>query len=443
MTALQGGPSQAWTPQSGVASCAPNAALSGRQVHAEVPLHVEPLLAHKMQSLLAEAPQVLQPSTPARPAPGASCLASHLIPAAIADEPCGHEGSKAAAGDVPHSNSACFAAALGGTHDDPARQPVTVTRLGSAAAAAPGSLESLPTGLLSVRSSLNASGHHDGTDMLHTVGSPAMAVSSRVPNQALACQRQTLYEMLPACTTSQDVQAGPVQSPSADQPVPQALPAQVPSGPEADERWNQHTGPASMHNTAVPADLQAASASLASGQTAPQDPLHGCDSAPRRASCRQKSAGSGGSSQGPSTPEPPLEGGPGNGPITEAQQTDGRAGILSQARGGSKQAGRSAEAQPGGCQGGVARAERPLEGLASAEASDVHTALQTVQVCCCACVCCLHRASSIQSACLFMGFSAVPHACMHRGPSCLPACQPVAFVLHQPSALTHSHLEWR
>ena len=47
-------------------------------MYAEVPLHVEPLLAHKMQSLLNKAPQVLQPGTPARPAPSASRLAFHL-----------------------------------------------------------------------------------------------------------------------------------------------------------------------------------------------------------------------------------------------------------------------------------------------------------------------------------------------------------------------------
>ena len=157
-----------WTPQSVVASCAPNAALSSRQVRAEVPLHVEPVLAHKMQSLLAEAPQLLQPSTPARPAPSASRPASHLLAAAIANEP--RDSSKAAAGDMPHSRSACFASASGGTHPDPARRPTTVIGLGSAAAAAPGSLEILPTGLFSVRSSLNASGHHDGTDRLRNCG---------------------------------------------------------------------------------------------------------------------------------------------------------------------------------------------------------------------------------------------------------------------------------
>ena len=395
MTALQGSPSQAGTPQSGVASSAPNAARSGRQRRAEVPLHVEPLLAHKMQSLLAEAPQVLQPSTPARPAPSASRPASHLLAAAIANEP--RDSSKA--GEMLHSKSACFALASGGTHPDPARQPTTVIGLGSAAAAAPGSLESLPTGLISVRSSLNASRHHDGTDRrsrLATVG------SSRVPIQAPACQTQTLSELLPAWTSSQGVQAGPARSPSADQPVTQALPAKIDSAPEAGEQRDQHRGVAPVTNTEIPPPLEAASASLASGQTAPRDSLHGCDSAPGRASCRQKPAGNGGSSQGPSTPELPLEGVPGKGPTVEAQQTDDSAGIPSQAREGCKQgdevhqaqqsSGRSAPAEQGGCQDGVACTERTSEDLASAEAPDDHTALQTVQVCCCACMWFLHRA---------------------------------------------------
>ena len=402
MTALQGDPSPAWTPESVVASCAPNAVLSSKQVRAEVLLHVQPLLAHKMQSLLAEAPHLLQPCTPARPAPSASRPASHLMAAAIANEPC--NSSKAAAGDMLHSNSACFASALGGAHPDPARQPVTVTGLSSAAAAAPGSLVILPTGLFSTRSSLSASGHHGGTDRLHMAGSPAMAGSSRVPIQALARQKQTLSVLPPACASSQGVQAGPARSPSADQPVPQALPARVHSAPEADEQWDQNSGLAPVNNTAVPFPLEAVSANLASGQTAPQDSLHGCDSESRRASCHQKPAGNGGSFQGPNTPEPPLEGGPGNGPAIEVQQTDGSARFLSQASRGSRQAdevpqaqqsaGRSAWAKQGGCRDGVACAEMPPEDLAGAEASHFHTALQTVQVCCCACVCPLHRASS-------------------------------------------------
>ena len=426
MTALQGGPPQVWTPQSVVALCAPNAALSSRQVRAEVPLHVKPLLAHKMQTLLAEAPQVLQPSTPARPAPSALRPASHLMAAAIANAP--RNSSKAAAGDMPHSNSACFASALGGTHPDPARQPVTVIGLGSAAAAAPGSLESLPTGLFSIRSSLNASGHHGGTDTLHMAGSLAMAGSSRVPVQALACQRQTPPELPPVCASSQGVQAGPAQSPPANQPVPQALPAKFHSAPEADEQWDQNSGLAPVNTTTVPPHLQAVSANLAFGQTAPQDSLHGSDSEPRRASCHQKPAGNGGSSQGPNTPEPPLEGGPGNGPAIEVQQTDCSARFLSQASRGSKQADEVHEAQQsavpakqGGCQDGVACAKRPSEDLAGAGASDVHAAHQTIQVGCCACVCFLHRASSIQSACFFMGFSAVQHAYIPQR-SIMPTC---------------------
>ena len=354
---------------------------------AEEPLHDEPQLAHKMQSLLAEAPQVLQPGTPARPAPSALRLAPHLMAAAIPNEPCGRDSSQAAAANMMHSYRACHASATGRTYPDMARQPAIVIGLNSAAITAQGSLESLPSGLFTARNILSASRRHDSIDMLHSVGSPAIAGSSRELDQMPACLRQTLCKLPPASTISQGVQARPAQSPSADHPVSEALPAQAHSVPEADEQWGQLSKLAPMHDTAATPHPEAASASLASGQTAPLYSLHGGASALRHASGTQKPAGNDGSSHSPSTTEPLREGGPSNRPTAEAWQIDGSAGIQSQAEEGSKQAGEArqaqqgrawpAQAQQGGAKESGVRTETPSEGLAGGEASDVHIALQT------------------------------------------------------------------
>ena len=380
MTVLQGSPVQAWTPQSGVAS---NAVLGSEPMCAEVPLHVEPLLAHKMQSLLNKAPQMLQPGTPARPAPNASRLAFHLMAAVIPDKPCGHNSSKAAAADVLHSNRACHASAMQRANPDLARQPATVIGSGSAAFAAPGPPESLPSRLFSACNSLNVSGHHDSIDVQHIVGSLAVAGSRRVSKQAPTCQMQTLSKLLPACTTSQGLQTRRAQTPSADQPLSQALPALAHSATEADEQFGQH-------DAAATPPWKAASATFASGQIAPHKSLHGGVSAPRQALGAQKRAGTGVTSQGPSTPKPLLKGWQGTGPTAEAQQMERSTKILLQAGEGSKQGdgahqawqgvGRPAQAEQGGGREGGECAERPSEDLARAEASGVYTALQTVQV---------------------------------------------------------------
>lgn len=359
-------------------------------MYAEVPLHVEPLLAHKMQSLLNKAPQVLQPGTPARPAPSASRLAFHLMAAEIPDKPCGHNSSKAAAADVLHSNRACHASAMQRANPDLARQPATVIGSGSAAFAAPGPPESLPSRLFSACNSLNVSGHHDSIDVQHTVGTLAMAGSRRVSEQAPTCQMQALSKLLPACTTSQELQTRHAQTPSADQSLSQALPALAHSATEADEQFGQHSDLALMHDAAATPPQKAASATFASGQIAPHKSLHGGVSAPRQALGAQKPAGTGVTSQGPSTPKPLLEGWQGTGPTAEAQQMERSTEILLQAGESSKQGdgahqawqgvGRPAQAEQGGVREGGECAERPSETLARAEASDIYTALQTVQV---------------------------------------------------------------
>ena len=357
---------------------------------AEVPLHIEPLLANTMQSLLNKAAQALQPGTPARPAPSASRLASQPMAAANPDEPCGRKSSKAAAAEMLHSNRACCASAMGRAHPDLARQPATIIESRSAADPALSSLESPPSGVFSARNSLNVSGHDGGIDVQHIVGSPATAGSSRVPDQDPACQMQILSKLLPACTTSQGMQTWPAQNPSADQPVLQALPALAHSATEADEQLGQHSKLATVHDTAAIPHLKAACATLASGQIAPQKTLNGSVSGPRHASGVQEPAGNGITSQGPSTPKPPLKGWPGNRPAAEGQQMDGSTGMMSQAGGCGKQAdeahqaqqgvGRPAQAKQGGGQEGGACAEKASEDLAGAKASDVQTALQTVQV---------------------------------------------------------------
>ena len=356
----------------------------------EVPLHLELLLAHKMQSLLNKAPRVLQPSTPAQPAPSAVRLASHLMAAAIPNEPCSDNSSMAAGANMPHSNRACYASAMGRASTDPARQPATVIGSGSAAAAAPGSLESLPSGLFSARNSLNVSGHHDSVGMQHIVGSLAMRGSSKVPEEAPACQVQTLSKLLLACTISQGMQTRPAQILSPYLPVSQTLPVQTHSASEASEQHGQHSDVAFVHDAAATPHLRLVSATLAFGQVAPQNLLHGSVSAPRHTSGAQKPATKGVTSQAPSAPKPLPEGWPGKGPTAEARQMARSTGILVQAGEGSKQAdetrqaqqgvGRPAQAEQGGGEEGGACAERASEDLRGAEASDVHTALQTVQV---------------------------------------------------------------
>ena len=370
-----------------MASCVPGAVLSSGQVCAGVPLHVEPLLALKMQSLLAETPQVLQPATPARPAPRALHPASHLMAAAVPNEPCSRESSKAAAADMPHINRACSASMMGRAHPDVARPPTTVAGLGSAAIAGPGGPESLHTGLSGACDSLSAKGQHEDTDVLHNVHSPAMAGSSRVPNQAPACQRQTLRQQPAACTSSQGVQALLRQSSSADQPVLQAVHAQAHSTPKAAEQQGQLSELAPVHDTAATPHLEAASASLASGYTASPKSHHGGASASRHASGAQKPADNDSSAHGQSTPGSWLEGKSQRRPIAEAQQTNGSAGVLSKAREGSKQASKAqqssappAQAEQGEPKEGRALTARPSETHARAGASDIHTALQTVQV---------------------------------------------------------------